>query len=162
MWERMREMVRVRVKMEMEMKGLKWLEIYWNGVMLLLLLLIHFVSMKDWDVFRVQSSLVSFLWSDSIHWIFFSFTFHLLSHAGCYPFATSDPFIINDIPDVFFIGNQPRFRKGFYETQLTNDESKKTLILLIPKFSQTGQVVLVNLKDLRTKVVQVGVEAFSS
>jgi len=71
---------------------------------------------------------------------------------GCYPFTDRDPFILNETPHVYFIGNQPKF-----ESRLVTDEegegSKKCRIVLVPKFCETGQVVLVHSKSLETKVV---------
>ncbi|GAA5823430.1 hypothetical protein JCM5353_002145 [Sporobolomyces roseus] len=70
----------------------------------------------------------------------------------CYPFTDRDPFILNETPHVYFIGNQPKF-----ESRLVTDEegegSKKCRIVLVPKFCETGQVVLVHSKTLETKVV---------
>ncbi|KAH9821825.1 DNA polymerase alpha/epsilon subunit B-domain-containing protein [Melampsora americana] len=63
----------------------------------------------------------------------------------CYPFKDHDPFILNELPKVFFIGNQPKF-----ETELisfpSDDQSsnkKQTRVILVPRFSKTGTIVLV-------------------
>lgn len=30
--------------------------------------------------------------------------------SGCYPYYNEDPFIISQQPDVYFVGNQPKFK----------------------------------------------------
>eukprot|EP00116_Pleurobrachia_bachei_P011139 sb/3471401/ len=63
---------------------------------------------------------------------------------GCYPYIDEDPFILRDCPHVYFCGNQKRF-----ETKLVEgDQGQKTLVVCVPKFFDSHQVVLVNLKDL--------------
>jgi DNA polymerase delta subunit 2 len=67
---------------------------------------------------------------------------------GCYPFTDRDPFILEQTPHVYFIGNQPEF-----ESKLVEQDGKKVRIVLVPKFSETGQIVLVNSKSLEVKVI---------
>ncbi|GAA5951073.1 hypothetical protein JCM3765_004673 [Sporobolomyces pararoseus] len=68
----------------------------------------------------------------------------------CYPFTDRDPFILEQTPHVYFIGNQPKFESKLIER---DDDGKKVRIILVPKFSKTGQLVLVNSKTLNVKVV---------
>ncbi|KAK0528350.1 DNA polymerase delta small subunit Cdc1 [Tilletia horrida] len=70
----------------------------------------------------------------------------------CYPFNTDDPFLIRDAPDVYFVGNQPTFGTMLYESP----DGHQTRVVLLPRFSQTGDVVLVNLRTLETELVNVG------
>lgn len=72
---------------------------------------------------------------------------------GCYPYFDADPFIMTRTPHVYFIGNQPRF-----ETALTiqAEGGQRTRVILIPKYSETGQVVLFNPRSLDVKVISIG------
>ncbi|KAE8212038.1 hypothetical protein CF319_g9293 [Tilletia indica] len=70
----------------------------------------------------------------------------------CYPFNTDDPFLIREAPDIYFVGNQPSFATTTYE----NLEGHQTRVVLLPRFSQTGDVVLVTLRTLECELVNVG------
>lgn len=61
-----------------------------------------------------------------------------------YPFQDRDPFIIEQTPHVYFIGNQPQLE----ERLLSGPEGQKVRIILVPSFAETGIIVLVNLKTL--------------
>ncbi|EFA84825.1 DNA polymerase delta subunit 2 [Heterostelium album PN500] len=57
-----------------------------------------------------------------------------------------DPFIIEQCPHVYFIGNNDR-----YETKLIQGEDGEQIrLILVPKFVDTNTVILVNLKTLDT------------
>ncbi|GAA5896256.1 DNA-directed DNA polymerase delta subunit POL31 [Sporobolomyces salmoneus] len=71
----------------------------------------------------------------------------------CYPFTDRDPFILSETPHVYFIGNQPKFETRLVE-QDNEGGKKRVRIVLVPKFCETGQVVLVNTKSLDVKVVK--------
>ena len=75
--------------------------------------------------------------------------------APCYPsYITSkklneDPFVMDTCPHIYFIGNQKQF-----ETELLEgEEGQICRIVMVPKFYETSQVVLVNLKTLDTNVI---------
>ncbi|KAL9940769.1 hypothetical protein V8E36_000257 [Tilletia maclaganii] len=70
----------------------------------------------------------------------------------CYPFNTDDPFLIREAPDIFFVGNQPAFATSLYE----NPDGHRTRVVLLPRFSATGDVVLLNLHTLECNLVNVG------
>jgi DNA polymerase delta subunit 2 len=64
------------------------------------------------------------------------------------PFINKDPLIIDEIPHVFFTGNQTD-----HESQICEFENgARTLLMTIPKFSEKREAVLLNLKTLETKV----------
>ncbi|KAI6174851.1 DNA polymerase delta subunit 2 [Aphelenchoides bicaudatus] len=66
-----------------------------------------------------------------------------------YPVRGEDPFIINDVPHVLFAGNQTD-----HETQMCELENgARTLLMTIPKFSVKHEVVLLNLRTLKTDVL---------
>ena len=64
-------------------------------------------------------------------------------YVGCYPYQSDDPFVLSSCPHVFFVGSQPRF-----ETRLIHGLAGQTVrIIAVPKFKETGEVVLVDLDD---------------
>lgn len=67
----------------------------------------------------------------------------------CQPFKSDDPFIINQLPNVYFCGNQEK-----YESEMVNINGSLVRIILVPEFSKTGELVLVNSNTLETRVVQ--------
>ncbi|KAM7270521.1 hypothetical protein ACFE04_029735 [Oxalis oulophora] len=63
---------------------------------------------------------------------------------GCYPFTDRDPFLIVNCPHVYFVGNQDT-----YATRLIKEsEGQMIRLISIPKFSETGVAVVLNLKNL--------------
>ncbi|TDL27210.1 hypothetical protein BD410DRAFT_761860 [Rickenella mellea] len=75
----------------------------------------------------------------------------------CYPYFTADPFVLNVTPHVYIAGNQPLFA-----TRLVKDGDVKCRVVLVPGFSETGALVLVNLKSLRVRVVQFSVAGMNA
>ncbi|KAG9015471.1 hypothetical protein FRB94_000076 [Tulasnella sp. JGI-2019a] len=68
----------------------------------------------------------------------------------CYPFLHRDPFMLEKTPHIYVIGNQPEFASEI----LTNEEGdRRTRIILLPRFSQSGCLVLVNTETLEIKTV---------
>jgi len=61
----------------------------------------------------------------------------------CYPFEGQDPFIIKEMPDIFFVSNQQSF-----QTSLKNSNGNTTRLICVPSFSLTQTCVLVNLNTL--------------
>lgn len=70
---------------------------------------------------------------------------------GCYPFYLADPFIIEDCPDVYFAGNQPRFATSVME----GADGQRTRVVCVPSFAETGQAVLVDVATLECTVLSV-------
>lgn len=68
----------------------------------------------------------------------------------CYPFSTADPFVIGECPHVLFAGDQPRFETALVE----GPQGQRVRVIMVPRFDQTGQVVLVNLGSLETQLLQ--------
>ena len=74
----------------------------------------------------------------------------------CHPYRDRDPFVLRETPDVYLIGGMPQFA-----TELENGTDRKgrcCRIVLVPSFSQTGILVLVNLRTLEVRRVDFGVE----
>ncbi|KAL6237421.1 hypothetical protein BDW75DRAFT_204192 [Aspergillus navahoensis] len=88
-----------------------------------------------------------------------------------YPFQTHDPFVMDSCPHLFFAGNQPRFKTTVVEGDLPlnpngedtemggteQDASIPTVRLIsLPKFRETGELVLVDTETLEVEVVRFG------
>lgn len=74
----------------------------------------------------------------------------------CHPFATRDPFVMRETPDIYVIGNQPRFQTKLVlgRPDNTNGTTKRCRVVLVPEFARSGVLVLVNLKTLIVRTVQ--------
>ena len=71
----------------------------------------------------------------------------------CHPYFTEDPFILENTPDLYIVGNQPAFG-----TRMVSDDHARCRIVLVPSFRKTGTVVLVNLRTLDVKTVSFATE----
>ncbi|KAL8872953.1 MAG: hypothetical protein Q9174_001502 [Haloplaca sp. 1 TL-2023] len=68
----------------------------------------------------------------------------------CYPFQENDPFVIEECPHMYFVGNQPR-----YETMVIDGPEGQTVRLIsVPKFRETGELVLLDIDTLETEIVR--------
>lgn len=74
---------------------------------------------------------------------------------GSYPFTDNDPFVMKETPHVFFAGNQSHFGSKVVEGQDGDGRSVKVRVLSVPRFDETGAVVLVNLRTLETRLVPI-------
>lgn len=89
--------------------------------------------------------------------------------SGSYPFQDKDPFILPRSPHVYFVGNQPEFATGVCEgSSLSRPLSKvaahsldagpdgsRTRVVLVPQFSNTGAIALVNPRTLECRKVTI-------
>lgn len=71
---------------------------------------------------------------------------------ACYPFPDDDPFILQQAPHVYFIGNQPEFQMA----TAVGPQQQRIQIVLVPNFAKTGAMVLLNLKTLQCRVMNFG------
>ncbi|KAL4979721.1 DNA polymerase alpha/epsilon subunit B-domain-containing protein [Aspergillus desertorum] len=86
-----------------------------------------------------------------------------------YPFQTHDPFVMESCPHIFFAGNQPRFKTAVVEGDLplkVNGEDAEmggteqdapiptVRLITLPKFRETGELVLVDTETLEVEVVR--------
>ncbi|KAJ5949190.1 DNA polymerase alpha/epsilon subunit B [Penicillium verhagenii] len=91
-----------------------------------------------------------------------------------YPFQESDPFIIESCPHIFFTGNQPSFKTAVIDGDLTfrleggdtemTDSAGETPVprvrlLSLPRFKETGELILVDSETLGVEVIRFGVFA---
>lgn len=67
-----------------------------------------------------------------------------------YPFKEDDPFLLDETPNVFFAGNQDRFETCVVSSP---DKSISCRLICIPKFSKTGQIVLLDVNTLKTELI---------
>jgi DNA polymerase delta subunit 2 len=91
--------------------------------------------------------------------------------AGSYPFQTDDPFVLQTCPHIFFAGNQPSFKTATIEGDVPlrldgdtdmmdsndNSDGARVRLLAIPKFNETGELILVDTETLEVEVVKFGV-----
>lgn len=95
----------------------------------------------------------------------YSYFFYSLA---CYPFEAQDPFILTEMPDVFFVSNQPSFQTSIKQTSNGNVlynkiitvrvgniistffffVGKSTRLICVPSFSTTQTCVMLNLNTL--------------
>ncbi|KAK6456951.1 DNA polymerase delta small subunit [Scheffersomyces xylosifermentans] len=70
----------------------------------------------------------------------------------CYPFNDKDPFtFVDETPHVYFAGNQMKY--GSEAIPLKNGGTVR--IISVPKFSETGEFVILDLESLETEVVKI-------
>jgi len=67
-----------------------------------------------------------------------------------YPYYDEDPFVLQDCPDIYFAGNQPKF-----ESREIDINGHPSLMLLVPTFDTSGTGVLVNLRNLSCNPITV-------
>ncbi|KAK3914976.1 DNA polymerase delta subunit 2 [Frankliniella fusca] len=70
----------------------------------------------------------------------------------CYPFSDTDPFIIKELPDVYFVGNQPSYQSKIFR----GDDGKEVRLICIPKFYLTKTCVVLNLRNLECHTMTFG------
>ncbi|MCJ1453376.1 hypothetical protein MMC28_003723 [Mycoblastus sanguinarius] len=68
----------------------------------------------------------------------------------CYPFQDKDQFVIEECPHVYFVGSQPSF-----ETTIIEGPTGQTVRLIaVPKFKETGELVLLSTDTLETEIIK--------
>lgn len=101
----------------------------------------------------------------------------------CYPYQDDDPFVISECPHVYFVGNQPRFQTTVLHHNVTESRSMPSdqgsnnqgtedegnncaaadkddpsdrivRLITVPRFKETGQLVLLDLDMLDVELVQ--------
>ena len=63
---------------------------------------------------------------------------------GCFPFDGKDPFVLDKLPHILFVGNQAKFA----QKTLKLDDDKEILLVTLPKFSTSASIILLNLNTL--------------
>lgn len=60
---------------------------------------------------------------------------------------------MNSCPHVFFVGSQPKFDTA----EIEGPDGQTVRLIAVPKFSDTGEVVLVDAETLEVEVVRINV-----
>lgn len=71
----------------------------------------------------------------------------------CHPFKGNDPFILERRPHLYVIGNQPKFDTSLIEANRDDGTVEKTRVVLLPRFSETGTIALVNIRTLEASML---------
>lgn len=61
---------------------------------------------------------------------------------GCYPYQGKDPFVLDQSPHLFVVGNQPTFA-----TKLVQEGDVRIRLISLPAFVTTGTAVLVDINS---------------
>lgn len=72
---------------------------------------------------------------------------------GSYPFQDDDPFVMTSCPHVFVVGSQPKFDTA----EIEGPEGQTVRLIAVPKFSETGELVLLDSETLETSVIKFSV-----
>ncbi|KAF9496029.1 hypothetical protein BDN71DRAFT_1446729 [Pleurotus eryngii] len=72
----------------------------------------------------------------------------------CHPYFSTDPFIIQETPDIYVVGCQKRFGTRLVSEDDGGGGSRKCRIIMVPNFSETGILVLVDMKTLAVKTIK--------
>ena len=70
---------------------------------------------------------------------------------GCYPYQDKEPFVIEEAPHVYFVGNQPCYDTTVIEGPL----GQMVRLIAVPKFKETGEVVLLSTDTLEPEIVKI-------
>ncbi|CZT18006.1 related to DNA POLYMERASE DELTA SMALL SUBUNIT [Ramularia collo-cygni] len=68
----------------------------------------------------------------------------------CFPFQDGDRFVMKECPHVYFVGNQPKFET----TVIEGPQGQMVRLVAVPKFKETGEVVVVDLETLDAELVK--------
>lgn len=70
-----------------------------------------------------------------------------------YPYYGNDPFILDQLPNVYFAGNQSQYKHDVYQVESSNANEKNSVVhlLSLPKFSLTNSCVFLNLNTLKSE-----------
>ncbi|KAK7023760.1 DNA polymerase subunit delta-2 [Favolaschia claudopus] len=77
----------------------------------------------------------------------------------CHPYFGSDPFIISETPDIYAVGGQEQF--GTKLLVHKEDKTKRCRLILVPRFADTGILVLVNLRTLDAKPIKFKIQGMA-
>jgi DNA polymerase delta subunit 2 len=67
---------------------------------------------------------------------------------ACYPYYGQDPFILNEMPDVYFAGNQTAYKHDVFTPP---GKEKGVHLISLPRFSLTNSCVFMNLSTLQSE-----------
>ncbi|OBT82480.1 hypothetical protein VE02_08153 [Pseudogymnoascus sp. 03VT05] len=70
-----------------------------------------------------------------------------------YPFQDDDPFVIKDCPHLYIVGSQPKFDT----TVIDGPDGQMVRLIAVPRFSETGELLLVDSETLEVERVVIDV-----
>lgn len=70
---------------------------------------------------------------------------------SCYPYDKKEPFILEECPHVYFVGNQP----GFATRTIEGSSGQQVLMIAVPSFNQTSTALFLNLRDLSCRPITI-------
>ncbi|OBT70196.1 hypothetical protein VE03_00128 [Pseudogymnoascus sp. 23342-1-I1] len=70
-----------------------------------------------------------------------------------YPFQDDDPFVIKDCPHLYIVGSQPKFDT----TVIEGPDGQMVRLITVPRFSETGELLLVDSETLEVERVVIDV-----
>ncbi|TDG53270.1 hypothetical protein AWZ03_000085 [Drosophila navojoa] len=73
---------------------------------------------------------------------------------ACYPYISSDPFIMKECPHVYFAGNCEKFETDLH----VGSGGKRTRLVCLPSFSKTQSVAVIDLATLDCRQIKFSVE----
>jgi DNA polymerase delta subunit 2 len=76
----------------------------------------------------------------------------------CHPYFTKDPFLLTATPDIYIVGCQKQFGTRLVEHEKKAHGAQRCRLVMVPEFSKTGVLVLVNIRTLDVKTVCFGAE----
>jgi len=62
---------------------------------------------------------------------------------GCYPYQGKDPFVLEEAPHIYVVGNQ----KAYASRLVTGQQGQQVRAVCVPSFAQTGTAVLIDLNS---------------
>ncbi|TKA22463.1 hypothetical protein B0A50_08006 [Salinomyces thailandicus] len=68
----------------------------------------------------------------------------------CYPFQDGDAFVMKECPHLYFVGNQPKFET----TVIEGPVGQQVRLVAVPKFRETGEVVVMDMETLVPELVK--------
>ena len=77
----------------------------------------------------------------------------------CHPYFSEDPFLIKETPDLYIVGGQNKFATRLVASEEEGENSCR--IVLVPRFAETGVLVLVNMRTLNVKTVKFAVQGMT-
>jgi DNA polymerase delta subunit 2 len=72
----------------------------------------------------------------------------------CYPFQDHDPLLLRECPHLYIAGCQDRFATRVVQ----GPEGQRVRLVSVPRFSRTGQIVLVDMESCEVEIVEIGVQ----
>ena len=71
-----------------------------------------------------------------------------------YSAMQTDPFVLPNVPDIYFVGNQ-----DLTASKIVEIEGRKTLLLSVSQFVQSGEVAFVDTANMDVKVLKLPVSS---